>query len=358
MQRFQRHIQLPEIGEAGQRKISAASVLVVGAGGLGCPVLQYLASCGVGRIGIVDFDVVSRTNLHRQILYTEADVGQLKVDCAARRLAEMNADIMVATYPHALTAENALELTARYDVLVDGSDNFVTRYLLNDAAVLLDKPLVFGALYKFEGQVSVFNYRGGPTYRCLFPDPPARGDVPNCNEVGVLGVLPGIIGLMQALEVLKIITGVGEVLSGRLLHYNVLTHQQRTLNFRRQEAEIANLRERGRLEAVATDDCVIVPTIAFSEIDFSQNPLPLFVDVREPHETHRVELPNLLRLPLSQLEANEVPASLRDGRMKVFFCQSGVRSRRAVAGLVTRGVSGCVSLREGATMLKKGFYKV
>ena len=348
-ERYQRHIQLAAIGEAGQTKLAAARVLVVGAGGLGCPILQYLTACGVGRIGIVDFDTVSLSNLHRQILYTEADVGKNKAQCAARRLSSMNSETRINVYPYGLTAENALDVVREYDLVVDGTDNFVTRYLLNDAVVLLDKPLVFGALYKFEGQVSVFNYENGPTYRCLFPDPPAKNDVPNCNDIGVLGVLPGIIGLLQALEVIKIITGTGEVLSGRVLHYDTLTHRQRIFKLKRNDVEIQRVLAWGKPQRVVTDDCTIVNTLSLSELDRAGK--DIFVDVRERHETPRLSLPNLVELPLSEMARGNVPEGLLRHQRKVVFCQSGVRSRRAVGLLSAFGVPNCFALRDGAVAL-------
>jgi sulfur-carrier protein adenylyltransferase/sulfurtransferase len=217
----------------GQEKLKAARVLVVGAGGLGCPVLQYLTAAGVGTIGIADFDVVSESNLQRQILYGTADVGQPKAEVARQRLSQLNPFVSFQVHRERLTAQNVREILAAYDLVVDGTDNFPTRYLLNDACVLTDKPLVSGAIFKFEGQVSVFNYQGGPTYRCLFPTPPSPGEVPNCSQVGVMGVLPGIIGSLQANEVIKIITQTGEVLTGKLLLLDTLTLQSRTLKFKR-----------------------------------------------------------------------------------------------------------------------------
>ena len=211
---YSRHLILNEIGEIGQKKLKASKVLVIGAGGLGCPILQYLTAAGVGTIGIVDFDTVDKTNLQRQILYTHKDIGAFKAEVAANRLAELNPFVNFKIYVEKLTNKNASNLFSSYDIVVDGSDNFPTRYLINDAAVLANKPVVFGSIYKFEGQVTVFNYQNGPTYRCLFPNPPQPSTVPNCSEIGVLGVLPGIIGSIQANEVIKIICEIGQVLSG------------------------------------------------------------------------------------------------------------------------------------------------
>lgn len=237
---YSRHLLLPEIGLAGQEKLKAAKVLVIGAGGLGCPILQYLTAAGVGTIGIVDGDKVNVSNLQRQILFTIDDIGKSKASCVANRLKLLNPYTKFDVYNTFLTTNNAIELFEQYDVVVDGSDNFPTRYLCNDAAVLTGKPLVFGSIFKFEGQVSVFNYNNGPTYRCLYPTPPANGTVPNCAEIGVMGVLPGIIGAYQANEVLKIICGLEGVLSCKLLSINILTNQHLLLNFKKDETICVN----------------------------------------------------------------------------------------------------------------------
>ncbi|MDH5609789.1 MAG: HesA/MoeB/ThiF family protein, partial [Cyclobacteriaceae bacterium] len=229
LQRYSRHLLLPEIRQEGQQKLKNSRVLVVGAGGLGVPVLQYLTAAGVGTIGIVDFDTIDLSNLQRQVLYNEAEVGFSKSKTAAQKLARLNSDIQLIPYHLSLTSSNALDLIREYDLVVDGTDNFPTRYLVNDACVLLDKPLVYGSIFRFEGQVSVFNHKGGPNYRDLFPVPPPPELVPNCAEGGVLGVLPGIIGSMQASEAIKIITGIGETLSGRLFLYDSLTFTTRTI---------------------------------------------------------------------------------------------------------------------------------
>lgn len=231
MSRYNRHIILSEIGQQGQDKISNAKVLVVGAGGLGCPILQYLTAAGIGTIGIIDFDVVDISNLQRQVLFGSSSLGQNKAEAAKQRLKDLNNTISIISYPKKLTYKNAITLFNQYDIIVDGTDNFETRYLVNDACIITNKPLVFGAIYKFEGQISVFNYKNGPSYRCLFPNPP-NGTVPNCSEIGVLGVLPAIIGSMQANEILKIILGIGNVLSGKLLCYNALTLQISTLTLK------------------------------------------------------------------------------------------------------------------------------
>jgi len=241
MSRYNRHIILSEIGQAGQDKISNAKVLVIGAGGLGCPILQYLTAAGVGSIGIVDFDVVDISNLQRQVLYGTSTLGKNKAEAAKQRLEDLNDDVSIIAYPEKLTHKNAVNLFQQYDIIVDGTDNFETRYLVNDACIITSKPLVFGAIYKFEGQVSVFNFKNGPSYRCLFPNPPEKDSVSNCSEIGVLGVLPGIIGAMQANEVLKIILELGNTLSGKLLCYNALTLQNSILKINRSEETIQSI---------------------------------------------------------------------------------------------------------------------
>ena len=232
--RYARHLILPEVGEAGQEKLKAGSVLVVGAGGLGSPVGLYLAAAGVGRIGLVDFDDVDASNLHRQVLYGTSDVGKPKVEAAQARLQDLNPDIAIDTHDAALTSENALGIIEKYDVIVDGTDNFATRYLVNDACVLLGKPNVYGSIFRFEGQASVFSAADGPCYRCLYPEPPPPHLVPSCAEGGVLGVLPGVIGTIQATETIKLLTGIGETLVGRLLLFDALRMSFRSLRLKQQ----------------------------------------------------------------------------------------------------------------------------
>ena len=234
--RYSRHLIIPQVGLAGQQKLKAASVLVVGAGGLGSPVSLYLAAAGVGRMGLVDFDVVDFTNLQRQILHGTADVGRSKLDSAAERIAEVNPNVTLERYETRLTSANALEILRGYDLVVDGTDNFATRYLTNDACVLLGIPNVYGSIYRFEGQASVFASKEGPCYRCLFPQPPPPGAVPSCAEGGVLGVLPGLIGTIQATEAVKLVLGIGEPLIGRLLVIDALTMRFRVVRIHKDQA--------------------------------------------------------------------------------------------------------------------------
>jgi len=332
-QRYRRHLQLAEIGEAGQQRLRQARVLVVGAGGLGCPILQYLAAAGVGTLGLADADRVELTNLPRQILYGSQDVGQLKVEAAARALARLNELVTCELHPVRVSPANVRDLVASYDVVVDGSDNFPTRYLLNDACVSLGRPLVSGAIYKFEGQVSVFNYQGGPTYRCLFPEPPSAAEAPDCNTTGVLNVLPGLIGTVQATEALKVVLGLGEVLNGRLWILDTLTFQSRTLRFRRDPVQSQLNLDTASPSDYVDASCAPAPAIAsLSATDLqawlaSAEP-PLLLDVRGQLEYQRRHLPQAVLLPLPELAARaaEVPRTCP----VVVYCQSGVRSAKAV----------------------------
>ena len=349
--RYSRHLLLPEIGSVGQYKLKAARVLVVGCGGLGCPVLQYLAAAGVGTLGLLDFDTVDDSNLQRQVLYATADVGRPKAVVAAEKLRAQNPFIELRTHQVLLSAANALALFAEYDLVVDCSDNFATRYLVNDACVMLGKPLVFGAIFKFEGQVSVFNYQHGPTYRCLFPAPPALGEAPSCAEIGVLGVLPGLIGTMQATEALKIILEVGEVLSGRLLMVEALSMHFQIIRFR---AVVVN-QQRTALapdyaafcgEAPLAAVSARAPEISAEELKaWQQSGRPLqLLDVREPHEHARRSIGGQL-IPLGQLAARL--ASLQPDVPVVVHCASGVRSQKAALLLLSQGFAEVYSLRDG-----------
>ena len=349
--RYSRHLLLPEIGAAGQGKLRAARVLVVGCGGLGCPVLQYLAAAGVGTLGLLDFDAVDESNLQRQVLYATADVGRPKATVAAEKLRAQNPFVALHAHQTVLSAANALALLADYDLVVDCSDNFATRYLISDACVVLGKPLVFGAIFKFEGQVSVFNYQNGPTYRCLHPVPPAPGEAPSCAQIGVLGVLPGLIGTMQANEALKIILGIGEVLSGRLLLVDALSMRFQTIRFR----AVAAHQQRAGLADDYAAFCgepplavapALVPEIGADELKaWQQSGRPLqLLDVREPHEHARRSIGGQL-LPLGQLAAH-LP-ELRPDVPVVVYCASGVRSQQAAQLLLASGFAEVYSLRNG-----------
>ncbi|MCJ8165131.1 molybdopterin-synthase adenylyltransferase MoeB [Pontibacter sp. E15-1] len=330
-ERYGRQMILPELGETGQQKLKQSRVLVIGAGGLGCPVLQYLTAAGVGTIGIADMDVVSESNLHRQILYTSADVGEPKVTVAARRLAQQNPYVQFALHPAGISVENALELVQDYDLVVDGSDNFPTRYLVSDACTILQTPLVFGAISQFEGQVSVFNYHNGPSYRCLFPEPPPAGEIPNCAEAGVLGVLPGIIGTLQATEAIKIICGLGEVASGKLLLFDALSLHFSSFKFPRTHyADTVT-----SLQASYGVTCAVDREISASELQAWQEAgkQVQVLDVRELQEYEAYNIGGDA-VPLSELE--EVLDTLALQPEVVVLCQSGVRSKRAIALLEAR----------------------
>lgn len=350
MERYIRQIVLPEIGEEGQEKLQRAKVLVVGCGGLGCPALQYLVGAGVGKIGLVDFDRVSLSNLHRQILYKTSDVGQPKAEVARKALLAQNPDITIDAITQRLTTDNVLDLVKDYDLVIDGTDNFPTRYLINDACLLLGKPMVYGAIYKFEGQVAVFNFNKSASYRCLFPQPPQAGTVPNCSEIGVLGVLPGLIGTLQANEALKIILGIGEVLAGKLFTFNALSCQSVVIGIKANPHIFDEWTKRKTLLPASEYAEFCSPDEQLVSVEAVFNlPNPVLIDVRESSETPMIALPGLLRIPLKDLENQW--QRLPDDADKVFFCQSGLRSRKALALAENKGLKNCYSLCEGAPVL-------
>jgi adenylyltransferase/sulfurtransferase len=265
LKRYNRHIIMPEIGLKGQEKLKNAKVLVIGAGGLGCPVLQYLAAAGVGTLGVCDFDYVDESNLQRQILFADTDIGKPKARAAAEKLRLQNPYISIIEHNFKLDKSNAIALFQKYDIIIDGSDNFPTRFLVNDTCVIAGKPLVFGAIYKFEGQVSVFNYQNGPTYRCLIPEQPDSSEMLSCSQIGVIGVLPGIIGSYQASEAIKIITGVGEPLSGKILLVDTLAASHNTIEFKRNE-KTANITELADYGDFCTDEFPDVKQLTANEL--------------------------------------------------------------------------------------------
>lgn len=331
--RYARHISLKEVGDAGQQKLLNAKVLMIGAGGLGCPALQYLTAGGIGTIGIVDADTVSESNLQRQILFSTNDVGRKKVEAAKDRLSALNPDVSIKIYPVSLVAENAIEIIEEFDLVIDGTDNFATRYLVNDVCVKLDKSFVYGAIHKFEGQVSVFNYRGGPTYRCLFPDPPSQSQIPNCSDVGVLGVLPGVIGTLQATEAIKVILGIGEPLSGKLKVLNLLNNSEQVISFSRNEDQFAKAKSIELSESYIDSSCSSSQNIQTVElIEWMENGKKFNVlDVREAHEMPKMDRPNVVYIPLGQIStrASEIPTD----KPLVVVCQHGIRSQRGIAFL-------------------------
>ncbi len=349
--RYQRQVILPEVGEDGQIKIENSKVLVIGAGGLGCPILQYLVAAGIGTIGIIDFDVVDISNLHRQILYGKSSVGINKAIAARDRLKDLNPEINIIAYPEKLTTKNAISIFTQFDIIVDGTDNFSTRYLVNDACVITKKPLVYGAIFKFEGQVSVFNYKNGPTYRCLFPEPPKAGSVPSCAEIGVLGVLPGIIGSMQANEVLKIILNLGDVLNGKLFTYDCLTTQSSAYGVPQDASQISKVLEAaGDFETTDYDlFCGIKQVRDVMAKDAFQIENAQFIDVREAHEQPKIDNLNPLYIPLSELL--EELHTIKKDKQVIVFCQSGIRSRKALEILEENGFDKISHITGGAIAL-------
>ncbi len=360
VQRYSRHLIMPEVGVDGQRKLKAARVLCIGAGGLGSPAALYLAAAGVGTIGIVDFDAVDSSNLQRQIIHGTPDVGRPKLESAKARLTGLNPNVRILGHETALTSKNALEILRDYDVVVDGTDNFPTRYLVNDACVILKKPNAYGSIFRFEGQASVFATPGGPCYRCLYPEPPPPGLVPSCAEGGVLGVLPGIIGTIQATEAIKLSLGVGEPLVGRFLIYDALRMRFRELKLRRDPecpvcGDHPTVRELIDYEQFcgirpATQAAAAEPEIAVEELKRAQDRRePLFLlDVREPQEFRICRIPGSTLIPLGELPNRlaEIPTG-PDAPPIVIHCKSGVRSAKAVKLLRDRGVAEARNLRGG-----------
>lgn len=363
-ERYQRQIILTEFGEEGQQKLTEAKVLVIGAGGLGCPVLQYLVAAGIGTIGIVDDDVVALNNLHRQVLYSVNDIGLSKAETAAHLLSKLNPGIRIIPYNERLTTENALELIDEYDIIIDGTDNFSTRYMINDACVLLDKPLVYGAISQFEGQVAVFNFSSQSNeekinYRDIFPNPPKEDEVLNCAEAGVLGVLPGIIGTMMANETIKMITGMGEVLTGQLFTYNALNNQVYILNLSAGE-ESRSLIPKNEDEFRKTD-YVWLCSSSHPELEIDVEAFKTIltdakntdiIDVREPGEMPAATEFVNIKIPLGQL-SNQT--NLIQSDTVILFCQTGKRSLQAAR--ILSGIFGnnkkIYSLKGGILQWKK-----
>jgi adenylyltransferase/sulfurtransferase len=351
--RYARHLSLPGVGLDGQRRLTASRVLVVGAGGLGSPSAMYLAAAGVGTIGLVDFDVVDLSNLQRQIMYGSGDVGRPKLDCAAARLRAINPRLQLQTFATRLTSRNALEILGQFDIVLDGSDNFPTRYLVNDACVLLGKPYVYGSIFQWSGQVSLFDASSGPCYRCLFAEPPPAGLVPGCAEGGVLGVLPGIVGSMQALEAIKWILQVGETLQGRLLLLDALSLRTREIRLRKDPAcpacgaspSITQLIDYEAFCGVGNGvpELEIAPTDLKKELE-QGTPIQL-VDVREPYEWKIAHIEGAQHLPLGQVSTGL--SSLDSTVRTVTYCHHGMRSLQALEMLKAAGFSNVQSLEGG-----------
>jgi adenylyltransferase/sulfurtransferase len=355
--RYARHLALPHVGVEGQRRLKAARVVIVGAGGLGSPAALYLAAAGVGTLGLVDADVVDVSNLQRQILHGTPAVGRSKLDSARARLHDLNPDVALETFDTRLSSADALEVLGRFDVVVDGSDNFPTRYLVNDACVLLGKPNVYGAIFRFDGQAAVFDARHGPCYRCLYAEPPPPELVPSCAEGGVLGVLPGIVGSIQGMEAIKLLLGVGEPLVGRLLLVDGLTMRFRELSVRKDPAcpvcgpnptvtalidyeEFCGYREGGTGKGEESE--ISVAELAALR---DRSPPPLLLDVREPFEWDIVRLPGATLIPLGELPARL--GEIDGHRHVVTYCHVGARSRRAAELLRAAGFTNVRSLQGG-----------
>lgn len=354
IQRYSRHIILPEVGLEGQKKLKAASVLCIGTGGLGSPLLLYLAAAGIGRIGIVDFDIVDSSNLQRQIIHGTSWVGKPKIVSAKDRILEINPYCQVDLYETRISSENALDILAPYDVVIDGTDNFPTRYLTNDACVLLDKPNVYGSIFRFEGQATVFNYQGGPNYRDLYPEPPPPGMVPSCAEGGVLGVLPGVIGTIQATEAIKIILGAPDTLSGRLLLYNAWEMKFRELKLRpnpirpvieklidyEQFCGIPQAKAQEAAEQQKMTEMTVVELKAL--IDSNANDY-ILIDVRNPNEYQIAKIPNSVLIPLPDIENGAAIPKIKElvnGYRLIAHCKMGGRSAKALAILKDAGIEG------------------
>jgi molybdopterin/thiamine biosynthesis adenylyltransferase/rhodanese-related sulfurtransferase len=359
LRRYSRHVLLPEVGLKGQARLRDSKVLIIGAGGLGSPISLYLAAAGVGEIGLVDFDQVDVSNLQRQVLYVTSDVGRPKLDAARARLLALNPELRISLHPGPLSSENARDILSPYDVVIDGTDNFPTRYLVNDACVLLGKPNVYGSIYRFEWQASVFDSRRGPCYRCLYPEPPPPGSVPSCAEGGVLGVLPGIIGLIQATETVKLLLDIGTPLVGRLLLYDALSMQFRELALRKSPECVicsAHPSQTGLIDypafcGVAAEDPAAspdgLPLISPKELEarLARASPPLLLDVREPGEWEIVHLPTAVLIPREQLPQRI--SELTQAEEIVVYCKSGRRSGMATRLLLELGFTRVRNLQGG-----------
>jgi molybdopterin/thiamine biosynthesis adenylyltransferase/rhodanese-related sulfurtransferase len=371
--RYSRHLILPEVGMEGQQKLKAAKVLCVGTGGLGAPLALYLTAAGVGTIGLVDFDIVDESNLQRQVIHSQATVGKLKVDSAEQMLTGLNKNVKIVKHNTMLTSANALEIFEQYDVIADGTDNFQTRYLVNDACVLTGKPNAYGSIFRFEGQASVFATEEGPCYRCLYPEPPPPGLVPSCAEGGVLGVLPGLVGVIQATEVIKLILGIGEPLVGRLLLVDALSMSFRTLKLRKnpdcpacgtheikelidyyqfcgieKPAEVGPLEVSSHQAVASTSEVDGIPQMSVEELKARRDAgtAPFVLDVREPHEYAIVNL-GVPQIPLGSLESRMGDLPGDKNAEIVMHCKSGARSQKASLALKAAGYTNVKNLAGG-----------
>src|SRR5450432_1099034 len=364
IRRYSRHLIMPEVGLQGQKKLKAASVLLIGTGGLGSPLALYLAAAGIGRIGLVDYDVVDETNLQRQVIHFTSDVGKSKLESAAGKLADINPFVVIEKHNVPLTSDNALDILKDYDIIIDGTDNFPTRYLVNDACVLLGKPNVYGSIFRFEGQLTVFYAKEGPCYRCLFPEPPPPGLVPSCAEGGVLGILPGTIGTLQATEAIKLIIGIGKPLIGRMILYDALDMTFDSIRLRKnpkcpvcgEHPTIDHLIDYEQFCGVPAHDRSVFKeqnalrniksiTVADLKAQLDAGSPLMILDVREPHELEISKWPVALNIPKGQVvsRAAEIP---RDQQI-VVACKTGQRSRDSIIMLQEAGFTNLVNLKGG-----------
>ena len=361
-ERYSRHLILPEVGLEGQKRLKAASVLCIGTGGLGSPLLLYLAAAGIGRLGIVDFDIVDSSNLQRQVIHGTSWVGKPKIQSAKNRILEINPACQVDLYETRISSENALDIIKPYDIVVDGTDNFPTRYLVNDACVLLNKPNVYGSIFRFEGQATVFNYQDGPNYRDLYPEPPPPGMVPSCAEGGVLGILPGIIGVIQATETVKIIIGKGTTLSGRLLLFNALEMKFRELKLRPNPVrpvieklidyeQFCGIPQAKAEEAKRQMEMQEMTVTELKQLLDSGADDFVLLDVRNPGEYEIARIPGSVLVPLPEIESGEGVQKVKDllnGHRLIAHCKMGGRSAKALGILKEAGIEG-INVKGGIT---------
>lgn len=349
MERYQRQIQLDTIGLEGQQKLSQASVLVIGAGGLGCPILQYLAAAGLGKLGIADMDTVSVSNLHRQVLYTEADLGRPKTEAALDRLKAVNSEVEFQLFSEGFNERNALNMISDYDLIIDGTDNFETRYLVNDACVRSNKPWIYGALFKNEGQFALFNAFDGPTYRCLYPKPPLAGEVPNCNEMGILGTVSGLVATHMAHLSLQFLLWPEAVPADKVFYLNTATYSLNQMTLKRNEEKVAALvaSKEALKKVLLRQDCQTTPLELSEALEIEG---ALLIDVRRPEELPQIESAKVTQIPLEtikdQLDALDSSATY------VMFCQVGIRAQKAADLLIAAGFSSVYALSESAAEIK------
>ena len=362
VRRYSRHLIIPDVATAGQKRLKNAKVLVVGAGGLGSPALMYLAAAGVGTLGVVDFDVVDESNLQRQVAHGQSDIGRLKAESARDTVQEINPYVQVRLHTERLDSSNALEIFAPYDLIIDGTDNFATRYLVNDACVLLGKPYVWGSIYRFDGQASVFWAEYGPCYRCLYPEPPPPGMVPSCAEGGVLGVLCASVGSIQVTEAIKVLTGIGEPLVGRLMVYDALEMSYRTIKVRKDpdcpvcgpNATITELIDYEAFCGTVSEEAVHAAagsTITAADLKemLDAGKEIFLVDVREPAEYEIVRIPGSVLIPKGEILSGEALAGLPQDKPLVLYCKSGIRSAEALAAVKAAGFADAVHVQGGVT---------